>query len=91
MPGIDYTLVRRQVALAQVLELAQRNQFTIYCISTQAFGFTNETDANLVKLSTETGGRTVYPLTSETTIYAGAVPPWLVSQPGAPHAHGVSC
>jgi Ca-activated chloride channel family protein len=49
-------------SLAQVLELAQRNQFTIYCISTQAFGFTNETDANLVKLSTETGGRTVYPL-----------------------------
>ena len=49
-------------SLAQVLELAQRNQFTIYCISTQAFGFTNETDANLVKLATETGGRVVYPL-----------------------------
>ncbi len=49
-------------SLAQVLELASRNQFTIYCISTQAFGFTNESDENLVKLSTETGGRTVYPL-----------------------------
>jgi Ca-activated chloride channel family protein len=49
-------------SLAQVLELASRNQFTIYCISTQAFGFTNESDQNLVKLSTETGGRTVYPL-----------------------------
>ena len=49
-------------SLAQVLELASRNQFTIYCISTQAFGFTNESDQTLVKLSTETGGRTVYPL-----------------------------
>ncbi len=49
-------------SLAEVLELAERNQFTIYCISTQAFGFTNEGDPNLVKLSTETGGRTVYPL-----------------------------
>jgi Ca-activated chloride channel homolog len=49
-------------SLAQVAELASRNQFTIYCISTQAFGFTNESDQNLVKLSTETGGRTVYPL-----------------------------
>jgi Ca-activated chloride channel family protein len=49
-------------SLAQVLELAQRNLVTIYCISTQAFGFTNESDQNLVKLSTETGGRTVYPL-----------------------------
>ena len=46
----------------QVIELAQRNQFTIFCISTQAFGFTSETDDNLVKLATETGGRVVYPL-----------------------------
>jgi Ca-activated chloride channel family protein len=49
-------------SLAQVIELAQRDQVTIYCISTQAFGFTNESDANLVKLATETGGRVVYPL-----------------------------
>jgi VWFA-related protein len=49
-------------SLAQVQELASRNQFTIYCISTQAFGFTNESDENLVKLATETGGRVVYPL-----------------------------
>jgi hypothetical protein len=49
-------------SLAQVLELAARTQLTIYCISTQAFGFTNESDDNLVKLATETGGRVVYPL-----------------------------
>ena len=49
-------------SLQQVVELAQRNLVTIYCISTQAFGFTTETDDNLVKLATETGGRVVYPL-----------------------------
>jgi Ca-activated chloride channel homolog len=49
-------------SLAQVIELATRDQVTIYCISTQAFGFTNESDQNLVKLAIETGGRVVYPL-----------------------------
>ena len=49
-------------SLEQVLELAQRNLVTIYCISTQAFGFTNNSDDTLRRLSTETGGRTVYPL-----------------------------
>jgi Ca-activated chloride channel family protein len=49
-------------SLAQVVELAQRNLVTIYSISTQAFGFTNQTDENLVKLAMETGGRVVYPL-----------------------------
>jgi Ca-activated chloride channel homolog len=49
-------------SIKQVIELAQRNQMTIYCISTEAFGFTNESDPNLVELATETGGRVVYPL-----------------------------
>ncbi|MGI9074812.1 MAG: VWA domain-containing protein [Bryobacteraceae bacterium] len=49
-------------SLGQVIELAQRNLVTIYCISTQAFGFTNASDDNLVRLATETGGRVVYPL-----------------------------
>lgn len=49
-------------SLNQVIELAQRNLVTIYCISTQAFGFTNQSDENLVRLATETGGRVVYPL-----------------------------
>jgi len=49
-------------SLGQVIELAQRNLVTIYCISTQAFGFTNGSDDNLVRLATETGGRVVYPL-----------------------------
>lgn len=49
-------------SLEQVIELAQRNLVTIYGISTQAFGFTNESDSNLVRLATQTGGRVVYPL-----------------------------
>ncbi len=49
-------------SLQQVIELAQRNLVTIYCISTEAFGFTNETNDVLVQLATETGGRVVYPL-----------------------------
>jgi Ca-activated chloride channel family protein len=49
-------------SLGQVIELASRSQLTIYCISTQAFGFTNASDDNLVRLATETGGRVVYPL-----------------------------
>jgi Ca-activated chloride channel family protein len=48
--------------LNQVIELAQRNLVTIYCISTQAFGFANESDDTLVRLAQETGGRVVYPL-----------------------------
>ncbi len=49
-------------SLNQVIELAQRNLVTVYCISTQAFGFANESDDNLVRLAQETGGRVVYPL-----------------------------
>jgi VWFA-related protein len=49
-------------SLQQVIELAQRSQVTIYCISTEAFGFTNESDDILNQLAIETGGRVVYPL-----------------------------
>lgn len=49
-------------SLSQVIELAQRNLVTVYCISTEAFGFTNASDDNLVRLAEETGGRVVYPL-----------------------------
>lgn len=49
-------------SLQQVVELAQRSQVTIYCISTEAFGFTNQSTDNLVRLASETGGRVVYPL-----------------------------
>jgi VWFA-related protein len=49
-------------SLAQAVQVAQRNLVTIYGISTQAFGFTNQGDASLQKLAIETGGRVVYPL-----------------------------
>jgi Ca-activated chloride channel homolog len=49
-------------SLNEVIELAQRNLVTVYCISTEAFGFSNASTDNLVRLAVETGGRVVYPL-----------------------------
>ena len=46
----------------EVLELAQRNLVTIYAVSTQAFGFANENDDVLEKLTGKTGGHVEYPL-----------------------------
>jgi Ca-activated chloride channel homolog len=48
--------------LDEVLELAQRNQVTIFGISTTAYGATSDGDPNLVRLATETGGTVEYPL-----------------------------
>lgn len=48
--------------LEQALEVAQRQLVTIYGVSTVAFGFDNDEDANLVRLTKETGGRIEYPL-----------------------------
>lgn len=48
--------------LDQVIEIAQRNLVTIYGVSTVAFGFSSEGDANLRRLAEETGGRVEYPL-----------------------------
>lgn len=48
--------------LDQAIELAQRNLVTVYCISTSAFGFTDDSTNNLVRLAQQTGGRVVYPL-----------------------------
>jgi len=50
--------------LEEVLELAQRNLVTIYGISTMAFGFSNEDQQVLERLTTETGGHVEYPLNS---------------------------
>ncbi|HTS31466.1 MAG TPA: VWA domain-containing protein [Bryobacteraceae bacterium] len=48
--------------MGEVLELAQRNLVTIYAISTMAFGFSNEDQDVLERLTTETGGHVEYPL-----------------------------
>ena len=48
--------------LDQVLEIAQRNLVTIYGMSTVAYGFANNAESNLVRLTEETGGRVVSPL-----------------------------
>lgn len=48
--------------LDEALEVAQRNLVTIYAVSTQAYGFNNPDEKNLVRLAEETGGRVEYPL-----------------------------
>ncbi|MBS1858530.1 MAG: VWA domain-containing protein [Acidobacteria bacterium] len=50
--------------MAEVLELAQRNLVTVYAVSTQAFGFVNEDQDTLEKLTRDTGGHVEYPLNS---------------------------
>ncbi|MEI9815240.1 MAG: hypothetical protein WDO18_22475 [Acidobacteriota bacterium] len=48
--------------LDQVIELAQRNQVTIYAVSTDAYGLISGAAKNLVRLAEATGGRVEYPL-----------------------------
>src|SRR5580698_3699141 len=49
-------------SLDEVIEIAQRSMVTIYGMSTVSFGFSNEGDENLQRLTTETGGHVEYPL-----------------------------
>ena len=49
-------------AYGEVLELAQRNLVTVYAVSTQAFGFSNESSDVLENLTKKTGGHVEYPL-----------------------------
>lgn len=51
-------------SLDEVLELAQRNMVTIYAISTQSFGMSNESQDVLERITTQTGGHVEYPLNS---------------------------
>ena len=51
-------------SIDEVLELAQRNLVTIYAMSTQAFGFANDNQDILERITTETGGHVEYPLSS---------------------------
>jgi Ca-activated chloride channel family protein len=62
--------------LDQVVEIAQRNQVTVYGVSTVAYGFTSEGEKNLTRLAEETGGRVEYPLQG---VYADV--PGFLSQP----------
>jgi VWFA-related protein len=46
----------------EVLEIAQRNHVSIFAVSTMAFGFANEDQGVLERLTTKTGGHVEYPL-----------------------------
>jgi len=61
--GDGHDTVSKQ-SLDQVIELAQRNLVTIYAISTENFGFNNESKDDLVRMAVETGGRVEYPLSN---------------------------
>ncbi len=49
-------------SIDEVLEVAQRKMVTIFGISTKAYGFAAEGEANLTRVTGETGGRVMYPL-----------------------------
>lgn len=55
----------------EVLELAKRNQVTIYGMSTAAYNFDNPDESALEKLARETGGRVEYPLNSQFKTVSG--------------------
>ncbi len=57
--------------LEEAIEIAQRNLVTIYCVSTQAFGFNNPDEKILQRLAEETGGRVEYPLNNPYSDVAG--------------------
>ena len=61
--GDGHDSVSKQ-SLDQVIELAQRNLVTIYAISTENFGFNNESKDDLVRMAVETGGAVEYPLSN---------------------------
>jgi VWFA-related protein len=51
-------------SIEEVLEVAQRNLVTIYAMSTEAFGFANDNQDVLERITSETGGHVEYPLSS---------------------------
>jgi len=51
-------------SIDEVLEVAQRNLVSIYAMSTQAFGFANDDQDILERVTGETGGHVEYPLSS---------------------------
>jgi Ca-activated chloride channel homolog len=57
--------------LPEVIELAQREQVTIYAISTVNLEMTNPGEDTLVKLAVETGGKVEYPLQNMYTDVSG--------------------
>jgi Ca-activated chloride channel homolog len=51
-----------EYTLDQVIELAQRNQVTVYGVSTLAFGASSDDSDNLERLASATGGHVEHPL-----------------------------
>lgn len=58
-------------SLKEVIEIAQRNLVTIYAMSTVAFGFHSDGEADLTELTSETGGKVETPLNNAYKDVAG--------------------
>lgn len=63
--GDGHDTASKKISYEQVLELAKRSLVTIYAISTQSFGFSNQTEDELERLTRETGGHVEYPLNKD--------------------------
>jgi Ca-activated chloride channel family protein len=60
--GDGHDTASKKISFDQVIELAKRNLVTIYAVSTQSFGFGSDSQAELERLTRETGGHVEYPL-----------------------------
>jgi Ca-activated chloride channel family protein len=63
--GDGHDTASKRFSFEQVLELAKRSLVTIYAISTQSFGFSNQSEDELERLTRETGGHVEYPLNKD--------------------------
>jgi Ca-activated chloride channel family protein len=63
--GDGHDTASKKISFEQVLELAKRSLVTIYAISTQSFGFSNQSEDELERLTRETGGHVEYPLNKD--------------------------
>jgi len=63
--GDGHDTASQKISFEQVLELAKRNLVTIYAVSTQAYGFSNQSSDELERLTNETGGHVEYPLNKD--------------------------
>ncbi len=63
--GDGHDTASKKISFEQVVELAKRNLVTIYAVSTQSFGFSNQSADELEQLTRETGGHVEYPLNKD--------------------------
>ncbi len=63
--GDGHDTASKKISFEQVVELAKRSLVTIYAVSTQSYGFSNKSEDELERLTSETGGHVEYPLNKD--------------------------